>query len=125
VALARGAARAPGCAEEALAALRAIDALAGAIELCVLVALGANVEGIVTARGRSWAADASVAIAAARGAKGGAPGEGHHAAATALETAIVPKQHVEVAVAVHIRCRDRARPRAAAGQLDAQLFWDG
>ena len=35
-------------------------------------------------------------------------------------TAKVPKQHVEVAVAVHVRRCDRVRGRAAAGQLDTR-----
>jgi hypothetical protein len=49
LALARGTARAPGCAEEALAALRASDARARAIELGVLVALVADVRDVVAA----------------------------------------------------------------------------
>ena len=35
-------------------------------------------------------------------------------------TAVVSKQHVEVAVAVQVRRRDRQRGRAATGQLDAR-----
>jgi hypothetical protein len=50
VALALGAARAPSCAEDALAALRASCARAGdGIELAVLVALVADVENVVAA----------------------------------------------------------------------------
>jgi hypothetical protein len=50
VALAHRAARAPGCAEEALAALGASGARAGdGIELGVLVALVADVENVVAA----------------------------------------------------------------------------
>jgi hypothetical protein len=50
VPLAHGAARAPGCAEVALAALGASDAHAGAgIELAVLVALVADIEDVVAA----------------------------------------------------------------------------
>jgi len=50
----------------------------------------------------------------------GAPGHGAGVEEDHAGTAINPNQHVEDAVAVHIRRRDRSRLQAAAGQLDAR-----
>jgi hypothetical protein len=50
----------------------------------------------------------------------GAPGHDAGVEEDHAGTAINPNQHVEDAVAVYIRRRDRSRLQAAAGQLDAR-----